>query len=171
MDKHVVGINNIGINRDKAVLKDAIKHLNTGREAQAVLLGTDVSKLDADKVYKFLRDKFPDFKNLSLTANLLERGEEYNTIASAWNDYKQFISQVDYDAEKGYYLSQQTLDTIKEKHTTYLNQDKAKHTTELLELTNKLNALPKSILGAVYQNREGEFYVNISRVHNSHRVF
>ena len=171
MDKHVVGINNIGINREKAKLKEAIKHLNEGREAQAIILGTKVSKFDAEAVYKFLRDKFPDFKNLSLTANLLERGAEYTTIVNSWNDYKSFALQVDYDAEKGYYLSQQTLDAVKEKHTTYLSEEKAKYTTELLELTDKLNSLPKNILSAVYQNREGEFYINILKVHNSHRVF
>ena len=171
MEKHIVGINNIGINREKAILKEAVKNLNKGREAQAMILGTEPEEFDADKVFDFLRKSFPDFKNLSLTANLLDKGEEYSIIVNTWEDYKQYIPEVDYDSSKGYYLSQQRLDAIKERHTTYLNQEKAKYASELLELTKKLNALPKKILSAVYQNREGEFYINISRVHNSDRIF
>lgn len=165
--------NKVVISVNQIALENQINSLSQNVDKYKKLLSaiekiTGVRELKTLKeVEEFICGK-TGFKNILLSATLLEVGDEYKFIEA--NHNKVNLEVLDIDADE-VTTKKAVLDKVKEDATLYLDECFIDEYNTLLKVCNELNKL-QSPNSSNYLSKDynAKFKVNVQALHNSNRI-
>jgi hypothetical protein len=147
-------------------LDDKLNQLHAGIELAKIITDGNVTEFDLNQVNEYLKQKI-DMPNLEAVADMLNQKQNYIQLKELHSKKDALGSEFIIYDNGSYKLTEEALNTLKMKHTTYLNEDKVSAYKKLAKAVEILNTLSVEEVASMQRNYENKYYINLLRLNTT----
>jgi len=147
-------------------LQNNVRRLNKGKLLCADITNNEIQDLDLPAVTKWLKNYSPQFPNVSAIANLLGKTQEYIDAGIIYGLKDTLQGEYITQDENGFVLTDQSIEVIRDKYTTYLKNDKIKSYTILQNAIDLLNQCSPADLNCLQKTYTGGYMINLFKLNH-----